>query len=286
MSGRLELSGVPPFALTSEPSMPAISSDAAAQDQLQRTRPNLLTLISVAAVASALIGFARETIGHAIAARLADADWFSTSTVFAQLNTPARLSGACGTLVNLALGGVAAVLVRIDRRFTPGWYFLWVFGCVSLMSSGRLLYSAISGTGDWSAIILRFNPPWLWRTLLAAAGVFIYRPALRFAVAALRDLVARREVAYQDLRRLVLAAYLTASILFTARAALRPINGGVVEVGILGISFGVNLGLLIVPAFISKPVESEQIVTRSIALNWLWLTFGIASAVAFLAALG
>jgi hypothetical protein len=286
MSGRLGLSGVPLFALTSEPSMPVISSDAAAQAHLRRTRPNLLTLISIAAVASALIGFARETIGHAIAARLADADWFSTSTVFAQLNTPARLSGACGTLVNLALGGMAAVLVRIDRRFTPGWYFLWVFGCVSLMSSGRLLYSAISGTGDWSAIILRFNPPWLWRTLLAAAGIFIYRPALRFAVAALRDLVVRREVACRDLWRLVLAAYLTASILFTARAALRPVNGGVVEVGILGIPFGVNLGLLIVPALISKPVESEPIVSRSMPLNWLWLTFGIASAVAFLAVLG
>jgi hypothetical protein len=266
--------------------MPVIASDAAAPAHLPRTRPNLLTLISIAAVASALTGFARETIGHAIAARLADADWFSTSTVFAQLNTPARLSGACGTLVNLALGGMAAALVRIDRRFTPGWYFLWVFGCVSLMSSGRLLYSAISGTGDWSAIISRFHPPWLWRTLLAVAGIFIYRPALRFAVAALRDLVVRREVAGQDLWRLVLAAYLTASILFTVRAALRPVDGGVVEVGILGISFGVNLGLLIVPALISRPVESEQIVSRSIRFNWLWLTFGIASAVAFLAALG
>jgi hypothetical protein len=266
--------------------MPVISSDAAAQVHLQRTRPNLLTLISIAAVASALIGFARETIGHAIAAHLADADWFSTSTVFAQLNTPARLSGACGTLVNLALGGIAAVLVRIDRRFTSGWYFLWVFGCVSLMSSGRLLYSAISGTGDWSVIILRFNPPWLWRTLLAAAGIVIYRPALRFAVAALRDLVIRRELAYQDSWRLVLAAYLTASTLFTVRAVLRPVNGGVVEVGILGVSFGVNLGLLVVPALISKPVESDQIVTRSIPLNWLWLTFGFAFAIAFLAGLG
>jgi hypothetical protein len=246
----------------------------------------MLTLISIAAAAVALIGFVREVIGRAIAARLAEADWFLTSTVFAQLNTPARLAGVCGTLVNLVLGGMAALLVRIDKRFTSGWYFLWVFGCVSLMRSGRLLYSAITGTGDWSAIILRFNPPWLWRTLLTAAGIFIYRPAIRFAVSALRDLVVRREVAYQDLWRLVLAAYITASILLTAGTVLQPANGGVIEVGALGASFGANLGLLIVPAFISQPVESEQIVTRSIPFNWLWLTFGFAGALAFLAGWG
>ncbi len=95
----------------------------------------------------------------------------SSSTIFAQVNTPARLAGACGTLAILFLGGMAALLVRVDKRFTSSWYFLWVFACVSLMNSGRLLYSAISGTGDWSVVIAMFNPPWLWRTLLAAAGV-------------------------------------------------------------------------------------------------------------------
>jgi hypothetical protein len=266
--------------------MPIPSRDVAVEAPRQQTPPNLLTLISIAAAATALSGFAREVIGHAIAARLVDADWLSTSTVFAQLNTPARLAGVCGTIVNLVLGGVAALLVRVDKRFTSGWYFLWVFGCVSLMSSGRLLYAAITGTGDWSAIILNFSSPWLWRILLAAAGIFIYRPALRFAVIALRDLVVRREVAYHHLWRPVLAAYLTASILLSAGAALHPVNGRVVEVGVLGASFALNLGLLIVPAFISQPIETERIVTRNVPFDWRWLTFGFAAAIAFLAGLG
>jgi hypothetical protein len=266
--------------------MPIPSPDVAVAAPGQQTRPNLLTLISIAAAAAALVGFARELVGQAIAARFGDAGWFSNSTVFAQLNTPARLAGVCGTLANLVLGGMAALLVRVDKRFTPGWYFLWVFGCVSLMSSGRLLYAAITGTGDWSGIILNFSSPWLWRILLAAAGIFIYRPALRFAIITLRDLVVRREVAYQDLWRLVLAAYLTASALLTVETALYPVNGGLVEIAVVSASFGINLGLLFVPAFISQPIETERIVTRSVPFDWLWLTFGFAAAIAFLAGLG
>ena len=264
--------------------MPISSADLAVEAPRQHTPPNLRILISIAA--AALVGFARDVIGHAIAARLGDADWFSTSTVFAQLNTPARFAGVCGTLANLVLGGMAALLVRIDKRFTSGWYFLWVFGCVGLMNSGRLLYAAITGTRDWSTIIMNFSSPWFWRILLAAAGIFIYRPALRFAVIALRDLVVRREIAYQDSRRLVLAAYLTSSALLTAETALHPVNGGLVDIAVVSTSFGINLGLLIAPAFISQPIETEPIVTRSLPFDWLWLTFGFAAAIAFLAGLG
>ncbi len=266
--------------------MPIPSSATFVETPHRRRPPNLLTLISIAAVASAFAGIAREVIGHAIADRLIGADWVSNSTFFAQVNTPARLAGACGTLSNLVLGGLAALLVRVDKRFTSGWYFLWVFGCVSLMNSGRLLYSAISGAGDLSVVISAFNPPWLWRILLAVAGIFIYRPALRFAVTALRDLLVRGEVAYRDLWRLMLAAYFTASVLLTAGAVLNPVNSGLVVIGVVGASFGLNFGLLIIPAFLSQPVESEPIVTRSMPFHWFWFSFGLAAAVAFLAGLG
>jgi hypothetical protein len=266
--------------------MQTAPSDLVVEVPLERAPPSLLTLISIAAVASALAGIAREAIGHAIAARLAGVDWISTSTFFAQVNTPTRLAGACGTLANLVLGGMAALLLRIDKHLTSGWYFLWVFGCVSLMNSGRLLYSAISGTGDWAVVISALNPPWLWRILLAAAGIFIYRPALRFAVTTLRGLVDNREVACEDLWRLVLAAYLTAGILLTARAALNPVISGPAVIGVVGTSFGLNLGLLLVPAFISEPVESEPTATRHMPFSWFWLIFAFAAAVAFLAGLG
>jgi hypothetical protein len=266
--------------------MPATFPDLAAPVPHSRSSPNLLTLISIAAAAASLIGLARAILGHAIAASLADSDWLRSSPILAQINTPARLAGACGTLATLIMGGIAALLVRIDKRFTSGWYFLWIFGCISLMSSGRLLYSAITGAGDWSAIIANFNPPWLWRAALAATGAFIYRPALVFAVNALRDLIVRSEVDYRDLSRLVFPAYLTASILLTAGAALHPLKEGPLEIGLVAAPFALNLGLLVVPLFISQPVESETIVARPLPFYWLWVTIGFAATLAYLAGLG
>jgi hypothetical protein len=242
-------------------------------------------LISIAAVAAALAAIAREVIGHAVAARVVGSDWFASS-IFGEVNTPARIAGVCGTLANLVLGGMATLLLRLNKRFTSGWYFLWVFGCVSLMNSGRLLYSAISGTGDWSVVISTFTSPWLWRIVLAAAGVFIYSPAVSFAVAAMRDLIVRREIAYQDVWRLALVAYLTASGLLTAAAALNPVNDTLVALAVVGTSFGLNFGLLLVPLFISEPVQSKSTVTRPVPFNWLWLVLGLTAAAALLSGLG
>jgi hypothetical protein len=218
-----------------------ILSESSDRAVTARRSPDILALVSIAACASALVGMTRQVLGQAIATRLMAANWFASSSTLVQMNSPVRLAGACGTLATVALGGVAAMFVRIDKRINAGWYFLWVFGCVSLMSSGRLLYSAISGTGDWSVVVNSFESPWLLRIGVAFIGIFIYRPALQFAVSSLRDLMQSRDLAYRDLWRLVLIAYLTASAVLTAGAALDPANTGVVVLGVVGASFGLHL---------------------------------------------
>ena len=112
---------------------------------------SMLALVSIAACASALVGMTRQILGQAIATRLMAAAWL-TFVINVRADEFAGASG--GRLRNsatVALGGVAALFVRVDKRLTAGWYFLWVFGCVSLMSSGRLLYSAFPApaTGRW-----------------------------------------------------------------------------------------------------------------------------------------
>jgi hypothetical protein len=260
-----------------------ILSESSARAVTARRSPDILALVSIAACASALVGMTRQVLGQAIATRLMAANWFASSSTLVQMNSPVRLAGACGTLATVALGGVAAMFVRIDKRLNAGWYFLWVFGCVSLMSSGRLLYSAISGTGDWSLVVNSLESPWLLRIGIAFIGIFIYRPALQFAVSSLRDLVQSRDLAYRDLWRLVLIAYLTASAVLTAGAALDPANTGVV---VLGVSFGLHLGLLVVPAFISEPVEVSAVQSQPMVFNWVWLLLAVVVTAAFFAGLG
>jgi hypothetical protein len=247
--------------------------------------PSLLTLVSIAAFASALVGLTRQVLGQSIATRLLASEWFVTST-FAHVSTPARLAGACGTLATLLLGGLAALLIRVDNRLTAGWYFFWTFGCVSLMNSGRLLYSAITNTGDWSAVIASFHPAALWRILIGAAGVFIYRPAMRFAVSTARGLIEGRELSYRQLWLLIVVTYLTTSIVLTAGAILDPINTGLMPRAVLAASFGLNLGLLFIPAFISEPVDLRPSLRQSISFSWLWVILGAAATAAFLAGLG
>jgi hypothetical protein len=266
--------------------MPIASSDIVATTSSRSQALSLPTLVSIAACAAALAGMARQVIGQAVATRLLAADWISSSSALAQVHSPTRLAGVCGTLATLFLGAGAALLIRVDKRLTAGWYFLWVFGCVSLMNSGRLLYSALTGTGDWAVVIASFHSPWLWRIAIAAAGVFIYRPALRFAVTTLRDLIEGRELAYRDLWPLILAAYLAAGMVLTAGAALDPVNKGLVAVAVVFASFGLNLGLLVIPAFIPEPVESVPITAHAIGFSWLWLFLGVATSAAFVAGLG
>jgi hypothetical protein len=266
--------------------MSFLRAQVPAESPVPRKRPNLLTLISVSVVAAAFADVVHEVLGHAIAAGLADIKLISISSVFVQTGAPNRFVAACGTLANLALGGMAALLLRGSKRFTPGWYFLWVFGCLNLMNSGYLLYSAISGTGDWAIVISRMTPPWLWRIALATAGILIYRPAVRFAVSAFQGLVREDEVAYHDLWRLVLTAYVSAGILLTTAAALNPVSRGLILIGGVGASFGLSFGMVLVPAFIRRPLEPEKTETRSIPFSWSWLIFAFVVAAAFIAGLG
>lgn len=263
--------------------MPLSSTQALQESTEERRSPELLTLICVAAAASALAGIAREVIGHAIAAQLAGAGWVAT---LAQADTPGRLVGVCGTLANLVSGGIAALLLRLSTRLTARYYFWWVFGCVSLMNSGRLLFSALFDVGDWSAVISTLQPMWLWRILLAAAGVFIYRPAVRFAVGTVRQLVERGELAYRDAWRLVLTAYLAAGLLFSAAGFLSPVNGSFGRAGGAGAAFGLNIGMLLAPAFLSTPADPQATSTRTMPFSWFWPVFALVICAAFLIGLG
>jgi hypothetical protein len=266
--------------------MSFLRAQVPAESPVSRKPPNLLTLISASVVAAACADVVHEVLGHALAAGLADIKLISVSAVFVQTGAPSRFVAACGTLANLAMGGMTALLLRGSKRFTPGWYFLWVFGCLNLMNSGYLLYSAISGTGDWAVVISRMTPPWLWRLALAIVGMFIYRPAVGFAVSAFQGLVQEQEVAYHDLWRLVLTAYVSAGILLTAAAALNPVSRGLILIGGVGASFGLSFGMLLVPAFVRRPLEPEKTETRSIPFSWSWLIFALVVAVAFIAGLG
>jgi hypothetical protein len=72
----------------------------------------------------------------------------------------------------------------------------------------------------------------------------------------------------------------------TVGAVLDPINTGLVSRAVLAASFGLNFGLLFIPAFISEPVELRPFLRQSISFSWIWVILGAAATAAFLAGLG
>jgi hypothetical protein len=83
-----------------------------------------------------------------------------------------------------------------------------------------------------------------------------------------------------------MTAYLAASAVLTVGAALDPASTGVVVLAVVAASFGLHLGFLIVPAFISEPVEMSAFRSQPIVFSWVWLLFAAAAIAAFFAGLG
>jgi hypothetical protein len=264
-------------------SLPAVTAEAA----VQRKPIHSLTLISIATCAASLVGLSRQIFGQAIATRLIAAGWLTTAPRVAQLESPIRLANACGTLFTLFLGGFAALLVRADKRLSGAWYFFWVFGGLCLMNSGRLLYSAISGTGDWAAVLTTLEGAWVLRIGLAMIGVFIYRPGVQFAATHMRVLVECREVAFRELWPLTLCAYVIGSTILTVGAVFDPSKVPNSSPALVAASFALNLGFVVVPAFISEPVEPRPRTNRGrIDFSWQWLLAAVICAAAFIGGLG
>ena len=131
-----------------------------------RQRPNLVTLVCVSVVAWSSADMVHEALRHGVASWLVGDRILSLSTVALENAESNRLVSACGTLANLAAGAIALLALRRVEPWTASAYFLWLFGAFNLCNTGYLIFSAVSDSGDWAAVIAGLEPPPLWRTIL------------------------------------------------------------------------------------------------------------------------
>jgi hypothetical protein len=87
-----------------------------------------------------------------------------------------RIIGAGGTIVNLITGGLALAILRFKKPQLHSFqYFLWLFSAVSLLSAfGYLLFSGVTGIGDWIAVVRNIIPNIIARILLVVIGAVLY----------------------------------------------------------------------------------------------------------------
>lgn len=247
---------------------------------------NWPTLASVGIVACVSADLVHEVLGHGIAALLTGDRILSLSTVAIQNVTANRFVSAAGTLANCLVGAIALLLLRRAERLTPAAYFVWIFGAFNLLNSGYLVVSALLNSGDWANVIAGLSPPWVWRCALGITGAALYAFSVRVTARSIGRLTERRKSGLAEIQRLVVPAYLAGGTVMTIAAIFNPISPSLILLSGAGASFGLNAGLLFVPAMVARNQRSQSILTEHMPMSLLWLGLAAAFGGIFVAVLG
>jgi hypothetical protein len=250
------------------------------------SRPSLLTVASIGAVACIAADLVHEALGHGTASWLTGDRILSLSTVALQNAEASRFVSAAGTSANCIVGVLSLLVLRRIRTLTHLAYFLWIFGAFNLLNSGYLVVSAVLNSGDWANVIAGFSPPSLWRCVLGLAGAALYALAIRWIARFMLDLANCREVALVDLRRLVLPAYFAGGAVMTIASIFNPISPSLILLSGAGASLGLNSGLLFLPAMIADKASSQTPATRPMPFSPLWFAVALVVSALFVGVLG
>jgi len=123
-----------------------------------------------------------EAIGHGGACLATGGRVVLLTSVFFHCEPASAFVDAAGTVLNLAVAGLAwLALARCTLSSTMRLFAIFVFAFNALWGTGYFIYSAVLDTGDL-AFVWRDNPEvpaWLWRASLGAVGIFLYSRAMR-----------------------------------------------------------------------------------------------------------
>jgi hypothetical protein len=243
-------------------------------------------VIAIAVVAYAGADVIHE-LGHAVVSRLSGFEILSISTVATQSSSSSRSLAAAGCIANVLTGAIAWLFLRKAQRFTATQYFLWLFGCVSLMNVGYLAFSATLDSGDWARVIAELQPALAWRAGMGIAGLLLYIVVVRQASRLMLRVVEKGLVAQGDVERLTVPAYWAGAAVMTAASLLNPIALNLVWTAGLGASLGLTCGLLGIAPIVARRAGSGRArVGEPIPLHRGWIAAGVCVAVLFVAWLG
>lgn len=145
----------------------------------EHDRDDLLTLLSVGALAYLTADVAHHLIGHGGACVALGGAVQSITSTRAFCTVTGAAVDVAGPLANLVLGlaSLAALrlagtgpLARLVLIQTAGFNLFWF--------AAQLVFSAAARTDDWNELLRVSQPPVLWRVAAVLAGVTIYGASL------------------------------------------------------------------------------------------------------------
>jgi hypothetical protein len=123
-----------------------------------------------------------EAIGHGGACLAGGGRIVLLTSVFFRCEPATSLVDAAGTVMNLAVAGLAwLAFSRFALSSTMRLFAIFVFAFNAMWGTGYFIYSAVLNTGDLAFVWRAYTvaPEWLCRVLLGGVGVFLYSRAMR-----------------------------------------------------------------------------------------------------------
>jgi hypothetical protein len=262
-----------------------------AMENAFQPRHHLPTVIAIALIVYATCSVVHEGIGHGGACLLTCGTPLQISSVHFDCGGENKWVAAGGTIANLIFGFVFWILSRAVTSSTHWRYFFWLAMTINLLQGGGyFLYSGIGNIGDWATVITGWQPLWLWRVLLTAAGLVTYAFFIWFALRELQPLLpptgAERVAVSRDL---MLWPYLAGGIQSCIAGALNPVGMILVAISAAAASFGGTSGLAwMCQLYHGKGFPADQdcsgfsLIIRSNE----WIIAAAVIAIAFIAMLG
>jgi hypothetical protein len=249
--------------------------------------PDVLTIVSIAAVAAAITDVLHEGLGHGGACVLSGARPLVISTVHFECSVGSRILSAGGTIVNL-IAGVICLFAARKVRAPRIRYFFWLLMVFNLLDAGGYwLYSGVGNIGDWAYVIHGWRPAWAWRIGLVVLGVISYWYFVVLSSNELRPLLSQdRGVSLQWARLFTFPAYFTNGVLLTVAGLFNPVGMMLVAISAMAASFGGTSGLLWMGKIATSESPKETIEGKSIERSFAWIAAAVVVAGIFIFVLG
>jgi len=146
-----------------------------------------LTVVAIAAIAISLNVGGHEGV-HALACLAVGGPLLEYSALYEECGetTVANgkiVAGAAPTF-NLLAGTLLWVILRkLSKPASETWYFLWLLMLMNwCYGAGYFILSGFTFIGDWAVVLDGWQPIWLWRALIAVAGIVLYILFIRLAL--------------------------------------------------------------------------------------------------------
>jgi hypothetical protein len=234
-----------------------------------------VTLVAIATMAFVVACVGHEAVGHGGMCLARGEHVILLTSVYFQCSTGSPITDAAGPLMNLFLGAMFWLALRLVTPWPTNWRLFLAFSMAFNLfwGAGYFVFSAVTNSGDWAFVLrdLALEPRNLWRCGMGVLGVGLYYGAMQLVAV------------YLQAGTPLMLPYISAGVisclaaLFYAGPSLPAIREAAQE------SFGAAIGLLLMARNRQRKLTPRAL---SATPSWSWIFASVVVLTGFILTLG